>query len=413
MEARINRERLWHTLSELGLIGRSPTGGINRLSLDAQDLLARSHVHALMLEAGLSVRQDEAGNLIGRLEGDCIDAPAVITGSHIDTVTEAGKFDGALGVLAGIEVLRTVKELGVKHHCPLEVICFTDEEGVRFGIGYLGSRAMAGEWSPEWLKAKDKDGISLNEAMIQADIDPSLAERAARPAGSIRAYLELHIEQGRVLEDANLPCGLATAIYGYRWLLVKFKGHADHAGTTPMALRRDALLAAAEAVIAIEKLAIRSGGTATVGTLKLSPGAVNVIPDEVIFTIDYRHSSIQALTEMGQQMETTLESLAFRRGLTVEVSETDGATPVTCSEQLTSMLTEVCGSIGIKAMPMVCGAGHDAVAIHSLTEIGLILVRSKDGISHHREEWSSLEDCSDGADILLHSMLRVAQKVLK
>ncbi|WP_158602441.1 Zn-dependent hydrolase [Cohnella endophytica] len=410
LEPTVNGERLWEELLQLGRIGLSPSGGINRPSLGVHDLIAREYIRERMQTAGLSVRLDPAGNLVGRLEGTDPDAPVVMAGSHIDTVLEAGRFDGPLGVLGGIEALRTVKEKGLRHRCSLEVVCFTDEEGVRFGVGYIGSRAMAGDWNAEWLNARDRDGISLGEAMRQAGIRPEEVALSKRGAGSVKVYLELHIEQGRVLEDVGAVCGIASAINGYRWVRASFAGQADHAGTTPMALRRDAMAAAAEAMLQIERSAVRHGGTATVGTLKLEPGAVNVIPGEVSFTIDYRHPDALALKRFGEEIESELGVIALRRNIGLRLEEMDGEAPVACDERISMLFAESANELGIASIGMVCGAGHDAVAMRRLTDIGLILVRSRGGISHHPDEWSSPEDCAGGANVLLRTMIKLANE---
>ncbi|GAE06323.1 Zn-dependent hydrolase [Paenibacillus sp. JCM 10914] len=361
-----------------------------------------------MKAAGLDVRQDEAGNLIGRLPGANPHLPAVVTGSHIDTVREGGRFDGALGVLAGIEVLRTIREQGFTHTRPLEVICFTDEEGVRFGTGYLGSRAMAGLWNDEWLSLADIDGITLQQAMSEAGITPAHASAARRKHGDVHAYVELHIEQGRVLEHHELEVGIVTSIYGHRWLKITMYGQADHGGTTPMGLRRDAMVAASEAILGIEQTAIDYGGVATVGTLQVKPGSINVIPGEVIFTVDVRHGDGEGLDQLASAIEEAVRQCAIQRDVAVNITMTDSDEPVQASEQVTRAIQRACEGAGYSPFMMNGGAGHDAVAMHALTDIGLILIRSKDGISHHPAEWSSPEDCVAGANILLGTLLLLA-----
>ncbi|GGG67112.1 Zn-dependent hydrolase [Paenibacillus radicis (ex Gao et al. 2016)] len=408
---RINGERLWHSLQQLGEIGADSSGGVTRLSLSEEELGARQFIVRLMKDAGLDVRQDEAGNLIGRLEGDGAVQGAVVTGSHIDSVIQAGRFDGPLGVVSGIEALRTIKEQGIRHERPLEVICFTDEEGVRFGAGYFGSRAMAGDWDEAWLELTDFSGITLKEAMERADLKPHKASLAARSREEIKAYVELHIEQGRVLEDRELSVGIATAIYGHRWLEVRLRGRADHAGTTPMKLRRDPLAAAAEAMLAAEQIALQADGVATVGTLQISPGAINVIPGEVLFTVDVRHERLDSLHEMEQAIEAGIARVAGERGLEASIRVIDGADPVQSASPIMDAIGRGCKALEIQEHRMVCGAGHDAVAMNELADIGLILVRSRDGISHHPQEWSSPEDCEAGANVLLYTLIRLSNDI--
>ncbi|RJX41300.1 Zn-dependent hydrolase [Paenibacillus pinisoli] len=402
--------RLWRSIEELGAIGADSSGGVTRLSLSAEELEGRAYVAAQMKAAGLEVRCDEAGNLIGRLEGSHPEAAAVITGSHIDTVHAAGRFDGTLGVLGGIEALRAIKEQGIEHERPLEIVCFTDEEGVRFGAGYLGSRAMAGDWRSEWLGLTDENGVTLREAMVHASLPPESAWKAKRPEGSVHAYVELHIEQGRALEHRGEPVGIATAIYGHRWLDVRMLGQADHAGTTPMPLRRDPLLAAAEAMLAVERTALSHGGVATVGKLRVAPGSANAIPGEARFTVDVRHEDGNCLERMTKEIEQQAIAYGNDRKVEVLIRQTDAGEPVLASEKVIHAITEGCRVANIAASPIVCGAGHDAVAISAVAPIGLILVRSKDGISHHSSEWSSPEDCEAGANVLLQTLIILANE---
>ncbi|WP_339207997.1 Zn-dependent hydrolase [Paenibacillus sp. FSL K6-3182] len=407
----VNGKRLWDSIQALGLIGADPSGGVTRLSLSNEELIARQFIISEMKAAGLEVRQDEAGNLIGRLEGEEQRAGAVVTGSHIDTVIQAGQFDGALGVLGGIEVLRTIKEQSIRHDRPFEVICFTDEEGVRFGAGYLGSRAMANTWDEKWLDLTDSSGMSLREAMEHSGLNPDYAALASRSSESIHAYVELHIEQGRVLEELNKAVGIATAIYGHRWFEVTIHGRADHAGTTPMKLRQDPMPAAAEVVLAVEQIAVKHGGVVTTGTFKLAPAAINVIPGEAVFTLDVRHESLESLNKLEVAIKGELSRLTAARGLTYAIRTLDAAVPVQTSEYIAKVITDSCEDAGLPAEYMICGAGHDAVVMSELAEMGLILVRSKDGISHHPLEWSSREDCEAGVNVLLQTLIQLGNDV--
>src|ERR671917_289807 len=256
----IDGERLWRRISDLGEIGGQEEGGVTRLSLTDEERAAKDRVASYMEEAGLSVREDAAGNLIGRREGRNPETPAVLIGSHVDSVYNGGNFDGPLGVLAGIEVLQTMEERGIETEHPVEVVAFTDEEGVRFSFGMIGSRALAGKLTPEDLTSyEDEDGVSIAEAMFAYGLDPELIGDAARPEDSVRAYVELHIEQGRVLENEDLPAGVVTGIAGPVWLRFILEGETGHAGATPMNLRRDALAAAAEIMGVIEAEAAETG----------------------------------------------------------------------------------------------------------------------------------------------------------
>ena len=281
--------RLWCRLSELGEIGRQDSGGVTRLSFTGEERAAKDRATVYMEEAGLSVREDAAGNLFGRREGSDPDVPAVLVGSHVDSVYEGGNFDGPLGVLAGIEVVQTMEENGVETEGPVEVVAFTDEEGARFSFGMIGSRALAGRLSPEDLKHEDESGVSIAKAMRDYGLDPERIEEAARPAGSLAAYVELHIEQGRVLENEGLPVGVVTGIAAPVWRRLIFTGETGHAGTTPMELRRDALSAAAEVMAVIEVEASATGSSVgTVGRMGVEPGGINIIPGRVELSLDLR-----------------------------------------------------------------------------------------------------------------------------
>src|SRR5918997_3317018 len=251
--------RLWQRLSELAEIGKHEEGGVARLSFTPEERAAKDLVASYMNEAGLSVSEDAAGNLFGRREGRAPEAPAVLIGSHVDSVLGGGDFDGPLGVLGGIEVLQTMQEEGIEAERPVEVVAFTDEEGARFSLGMVGSRALTGALSQEDLRHEDREGVSIAEAMREAGLDPAGVGGAARSPDSLAAYLELHIEQGKVLEGEGLPVGVVTGIAGPVWLRLSLSGEAGHAGTTPMGARRDALAAAAEVVGVVEEEASATG----------------------------------------------------------------------------------------------------------------------------------------------------------
>jgi len=285
----INRERLWERLMELALIGKQETGGVTRLSFTAEERAAKEQVRAYMTAAGLTVREDAVGNLIGRREGRNPDAPVVLIGSHLDSVYNGGNFDGPLGVLAGVEVLQTMAEQQIITEHPLEVIAFTDEEGARFSFGMIGSRGIAGRLTYSDLQHRDREGITIAKAMREAGLDPQRIGEAVRPSGSIKAYVELHIEQGNVLESRNLSVGIVSGLAGPLWLKMVLEGEAGHAGTTPMGMRRDPLAAAAAVMLAIEEEAGKTGtAVGTVGQLQVQPGGINIIPGKVEFSVDLR-----------------------------------------------------------------------------------------------------------------------------
>lgn len=407
----INGDRLWNRLLELGTIGKQPSGGITRLSFTKEERAAKEKVASYMKEAGLAVYEDAVGNLIGRKEGKEKDAPAVLVGSHIDSVYNGGMFDGPLGVLAAVEVLQTMNERGVKTKHPIEVVAFTDEEGARFSYGMIGSRGMAGTLSEEELVHQDKHGISLAAAMEEAGLDPGKIGKAARRKGSVKAYVELHIEQGRVLEQANLPVGIVTGIAGLIWAKLTVKGKAEHAGATPMPIRRDPLVAAAQIIQVIEQEAKKTGTTVgTVGQMQVFPGGINIIPERVEFSLDLRDLDAAVRDSVFLSIIERAKQIGNERNVDVAVELLQKMPPVLCSELVQNAAKEACRQLGFDVFTLPSGASHDGVQLAGLCPIGMIFVRSKDGASHSPEEWSSKEDCAAGANVLYHTVLSLAMK---
>ena len=409
-EARINKDRLWNNLMTVGEIGKHPDGGITRLAFTKEDRQAISVVGALMKEAGLAVREDEVGNLIGRREGENPNAPAVLIGSHLDSVFNGGVFDGSLGVLAGIEVLQTMQENGISTKHPIEVCVFRDEEGCRFNFSLLGSRGMAGTLQLENLGYKDNEGISLAEAMSGCGMDPKEFSKASRRPEDVMAYLELHVEQGKVLECADLPIGVVTGIAGSLRMMVTVTGKADHAGATPMNLRFDALTAAAQMIGIVETEArATQSAVGTVGQIHTYPGGINIIPERVEFTVDLRDVSAEVGLQLENRILSQAKDICLQRGLTLQVEILQRVPPAPCSPELINIIAESCRELGITELQMPSGAGHDAMQIVNLCPIGMIFIRSQNGISHHPAEWSTPEDCAQGAQVLYQSVLKLAE----
>jgi allantoate deiminase len=406
----IDGERLWRRISDLGEIGRQEGGGVTRLSFTDEERAAKDQVASYMEEANLSVYEDAVGNLFGRREGRNPEAPPVLIGSHVDSVYNGGDFDGPLGVLAGVEVLQTMEEREVETEHPVEVVAFTDEEGARFSFGMIGSRALAGKLTPEDLTSyKDEDGVSIAEAMRACGLDPERIGDAARPEGSVSVYVELHIEQGRVLEDENLPVGVVTGIAGTVWLRFVLTGETGHAGATPMRLRRDSLAAAAEIMGVIEAEAAQTGTTVgTVGQLDLEPGGINIIPGHVEFSLDLRgiDEGVRDLVE-GRILERAKE-ICRRRAVGLEVETLQRLAPAPCSEMVQGAVETACERLGYRAVALPSGAGHDGMQLTDLCPTGMIFVRSKNGVSHNPDEWSSKEDCTSGGNVLYHTVLDLA-----
>jgi allantoate deiminase len=406
----IDGERLWRRISDLGEIGKQEGGGVTRLSFTDEERAAKDRVASYMEDSGLSVFEDAAGNLFGRREGRDSDLPAVLIGSHLDSVYNGGNFDGPLGVLAGVEVLQTMEEQGIETEHPVEVVAFTDEEGVRFSFGMIGSRALAGKLTPEDLSSyKDDNGVSIAEAMRAYGLVPEQIGEAARPGGSIKAYVELHIEQGRVLENEDLPAGVVTGIAGPVWLRFSLGGETGHAGATPMNLRHDALAAAAEIMGIVEREAAKTRtSVATVGQLEVEPGGINIIPGIARFSLDLRDIDEGVRDRVEGHILEGAEEACRRRGVRSEIETLQRLAPAPCSDLVRSAAERACEKLGIRPHALPSGAGHDGMQLTDLCPMGMIFVRSKNGVSHNPDEWSSQEDCAAGANALYWTVLDLA-----
>lgn len=408
----INKERLINRLLELGRIGKSELGGITRHAFTREDRLAKDLVSKYMKEAGLSVREDAVGNLIGRREGRNPDAPVVLTGSHIDSVCDGGIFDGGLGIIGGIEVLQSLTEQGIETEHPIEVYAFNDEEGSRFSFSMFGSRGVIGDLTRKDLDMKDKDGITVAEAMRAQGFEPDKIGEAIRSKESLKAFIELHIEQGKVLECNDLSVGIVSGIVNELWLKCIIKGEAGHAGATPMNLRHDALVAAAEMVQVIEREAKKTGTTvATVGRLKVLPGGINIIPGSVEFTLDLRDISQEVSDGVEARIFKEFERICIERGVELQTEILQRIPPAPCSEEFQQAAQKACNLLGLKHFTLPSGAGHDAMQMINICPIGMIFIRSKDGVSHNPAEWSTPEDCADGVNVLYHTVLDLAVRV--
>jgi allantoate deiminase len=407
----VDGERLWRRLSELAEIGKRESGGVTRLSFTDEERSAKDLVASFMQEAGLAVSEDAVGNLFGRREGSDPNAPAVLVGSHVDSVYDGGNFDGPLGVLAGIEVAQAMEEGGVETDHPVEVVAFTDEEGARFSFGMIGSRALAGTLSEGDLQHQDADGISIADAMRKRDLDPARIGEAARPRDSLACYLELHIEQGRVLEDEDLPVGVVTGIAAPVWRRVVFEGETGHAGTAPMQLRRDALAAAAEVVGIVEEEASATGtSVGTVGQLGVEPGGINIIPGRVELSLDLRDIDEDTRDQIEERILERSRRVCEGRGVGFETEVLQRMTPVSCSETVRGTIRAACEGLGLGTRDLASGAAHDGMQLAGLCQVGMVFVRSREGVSHSPDEWSSKKDCTAGADVLYHTALDLASR---
>ncbi len=394
-------ERIWDHAEALGQLSEME-GGLTRVYLSKEQKAANELVMGWMRAAGMTARLDAAGNAVGRYEGERPGLPCLILGSHLDTVRDAGKYDGMLGVIAGIECVRTLHERGRRLPFAIEVIGFADEEGTRFNATLLGSRAVAGTFKPEVLANLDKDGVSMREAMQHFGLDPARIGEAAHRREDVLAYAELHIEQGPVLEAEGLPVGVVTAINGATRFAIEVDGLAGHAGTVPMTLRQDALAAAAACVLAIER---RCGSepdlVGTVGKLECLPGAVNVIPGKVKFTIDIRSPRDGERLAAVKDVVAEMEAIAKRRGVTIKVTKTHEGGVAGCAPWLQQQVGEAIAAEGLPVRKLPSGAGHDGMAMIDLADIGMPFVRCEKGISHNPAEAITLADVETSARVFL------------
>ncbi|MEQ9948231.1 allantoate amidohydrolase [Pectobacterium aroidearum] len=385
--ARVAAEQIMSRCDALAEISETP-GQLTRVYLSLEHLRANARVGEWMREAGMSVWQDSVGNICGRYEGLTPDAPALLLGSHLDTVRNAGRYDGMLGVLTAIEVVRAFHQQGTRLPVALEIIGFGDEEGTRFGITLLGSRGLTGTWPENWLECQDAEGTSVAQALTIAGLDPLEVALAARPVSDIAAYLELHIEQGPCLEQQDLALGVVTAINGARRLNCTFLGLAGHAGTVPMTQRQDALAAAADWMAQAERATRESDPhlVATFGTLQCLPGAANVIPGEVKMTLDIRGPEDAPLDALLEKLLTLGQDIAHQRGCQFSADEYYRIAATRCDPTLQSILNEAVTQVQGKTLMLPSGAGHDAIAIAERWPVAMLFVRCRGGISHHPDE---------------------------
>jgi allantoate deiminase len=396
----IDAHRIMRRADALARCSELPDG-LTRVCLSSEMRAAYDLVRDWMTEAGMTVRVDAIGNVIGRYEGDRPGAPCLLTGSHLDTVRNAGRYDGMLGVITPIECVHALHTAGRRLPFAIEVVGFCDEEGVRFATTFLGSRAIAGTFDPKALDAKDRDGRTMREAIRDFGLDPEAIPSAAKRRGDVLAFVELHIEQGPVLEAEELAVGTVTAINGFTRLAARIRGTAGHAGTVPMHLRKDALAAAAECVLAVERIAQTDRHlVGTVGRIDALPGAINVIPGSVQFTVDVR-APVDALRERARdEIIAAIDGIAARRGLEASVEITQEAGVAACAPHLMEQLDRAIAAEGMRPMRLPSGAGHDGMAIRALTDICMLFVRCKAGISHNPAEAITVEDADAGARVL-------------
>jgi allantoate deiminase len=383
---------------ELASISSRPDR-LERVHLSAEHRAANDLVAGWMREAGLSTWQDAAGNQCGRLEGSEPGLPALLLGSHIDTVPDAGRYDGMLGVLLAIAVVRRIHDSGLALPFALEVVAFSDEEGTRFGTALLGSRALAGTWKDEWWNLTDKDGISLFEAFQDFGLDPARLPSAFRRPENLVGYLEAHIEQGPILDDADRRLAVVSSIAGARRFSLEMVGKAGHAGGTPYDRRRDALVGASELVVEIERLSKQRGVIGTVGRLQAFPGGVNVIPGRVEFSLDLRAEFDHDRDESLRLIFAAAHEIAERRGLVFHQTEIYRADAVRCDLGLRAAIEAGIHTTGdLEPKSIWSRAGHDGMAVVAVTPIAMLFLRCRAGISHHPDEAVKKADVAAALD---------------
>jgi allantoate deiminase len=401
--------RIESHIDTLSTFTATPGKGTTRLTYSPEDLQARQYIKRKMAEYGLTVQEDGFGNIFGKLEGSLKDAPSVLIGSHFDSVPNGGSYDGPAGVVAGLEVAALFVENKLTPKYPLEVIALVEEEGSRFGGGLMGSRGIVGLLDEEGFNSlKDKDGIYAVDAMKKIGLDPSLPKK--RDSKTMKAYLELHIEQGPILEEKAIPIGVVEAIVGLTQLEVSVKGQAGHAGTTPMDRRADALVIAAKMIAQFPDLAESEGeGTVvTTGRLNVFPNGANVISDRTVFTVDIRSGKEDNVLNVIQKVKD-LAGFYSKQGIEVSVEQLLYIQPKEMNKDIVSLLKRKSSELDIPKCSINSGAGHDAMVFSDFTNVGMLFIPSKDGLSHCPEEWSDSRHIANAVQVLYEAAKKLTE----
>ena len=417
--ATVNKRRLMRDLNAVGRIGIGSHGAVTRLVFSVKELRSRQLLIHLMRQAGLKIHIDAIGNIFGRLDGANPKAPAVLAGSHLDTVIHGGKYDGPVGVIGALEAVRTIQENNIAVGSPLEVVCFVGEESSRFGFSTLGSSLVAGEVRPNDLtNAVDQQGTKLADVLASLGISRRNLSAIKRNPNGLKAYLELHIEQGPILEAKKKRIGLVTAIAAPSRFRVVFKGQADHSGTTPMEMRKDALVASAQLIEYVEKTCRKFSSMAkgrvvgTVGAMRIEPGVINAVPGKAELSVDIRGITARSKDQVAKMVKQKAGAIARARGIGVEILPIREEHPVPLDKRLLRVTKDICDEKGLDYEIMPSGAGHDAMQMAKITPAGMIFVPSTRGISHNPLEWTDPEDICLGAQLLMETMIRVANNKL-
>ncbi|MGH2534384.1 MAG: Zn-dependent hydrolase [Thermomicrobiales bacterium] len=406
MPLRINGERLHQSVRDLARIGATAGGGVTRLALSDEDKAGRDLLRRWFEEAGLAVRVDDVGNMTGHRPG-AEPGPPVLIGSHIDTVVRGGKFDGALGVLGALEVVRTLNDHGISTAYPVAIVNWTNEEGVRFEPAMTCSGVAAGRFTrDETYQRTDRQGLHFGDELRRIGYQGDEAHRPLPAA----AYLELHVEQGPVLEAEGLPVGVVEGIVGITWIEVTLEGQADHAGPSPMPLRRDALVAAARVIAGVEFLArdLDEEAVATVGRLSVEPNVINTIPGRVVFSVDFRHPDSAKLEGQVDRLRRLVEEVEAETGVRGSIRRFWTSEPTPFAPEVVGAVAEACVALGLPQRRLWSGAGHDAKYVADACPAGMIFVRGRGGLSHCEAEHSDDADVEAGVNVLLHATLALA-----
>ena len=403
----VNEERLEKTLLQLATYGKMENGETNRVAFSDADLEGRAYIISLMQVSGLEVSVDFAGNIIGKRAGKDRFLKPIAFGSHIDMVPNGGNYDGCAGSLAAIEVIRVLNEAGIETQHPLEVFIFSNEEG-----GVMGSRALVGELEQDALDIENSTGYSMREGINRLGGNAARVDEVERPEGSLTAFLELHIEQGGILDREQIDIGVVDGIVGIKWWDVDIKGFANHAGTTPMSMRKDALLAASRFILAVNEVATSFEGNqvGTVGRRSAFPGAPNVSPGAVQLSLEIRDLSSEKIEQLFKGMKSRAKDIEEEMGTPFTFTPIDATSaPALTDQRIQKLITEEARKLGLRTKQMQSGAGHDAQDLARITPVGMIFVPSKDGISHSPKEYTSSKDMANGANVLLRTILKLDQ----
>jgi ureidoglycolate amidohydrolase len=404
MKLEVDRARLSSEIEALASISDAESPAVTRIVFTATDLKARAWLTARCEEAGLALRQDAIGNTFARWAGSDSEAPAVGTGSHIDAIPNAGRYDGVIGVLGGLEAIRALQRSGFRPKHPVELLVFTSEEPTRFGIGCLGSRLLSGSLSPEAARRlKDSDGESIDEIRGKAGMRGEL-EDVRLPVDYYKAFVELHIEQGPLLERQGVPLGVVTNIAAPASLRISVEGAGGHAGGVLMPDRRDALCAAAELILAVESAARSSGAVDTVAICEVFPGAVNSIPSRVRLSVDIRDTDLARRDTVMKATENASQSISAKRGVTIHTDLLNADAPANCAPAVVETLSQSCRKHEQKFLPMVSRAYHDSLFMASIAPAGMLFIPCRNGYSHRPDEYASPEDIARGTLVLAETL---------